>query len=299
MIEPSLAMRVCAAAVFDVAYAASAGSLLNRLWLGKINTPAGERRLRHWLAACSVLMLVAIPLQLLLLATAMTGDLSWTLAWSALPDVVTTHSGHTLMMSFCFVPFLLSLSFIPSALKFKTGIGIGIALLLGVTVYRTAFGHAASDGDFTLREFVQLLHLSSIAIWGGGIVIAGLVVAPHLAVTVKPEEVVQFGRRLSRTVTIALIIVLLSGVYNAWKGLDGSLYQLPHTAWGRMLTVKVCAVLMAFFHGARVRRLLQENRGSKSDRIGLINRWLRAEAFFMLFVLVVSACLANLPPPDI
>jgi putative copper export protein len=109
------------------------------------------------------------------------------------------------MMSFCFVPFLLSLSFIPPAFKFKTGIGIGIALLLGLTVYRTAFGHAASDGDFTLREFVQFLHLSSIAIWGGGIVIAGLVVVPHLAVTVKPEEVVQFGRRLSLTVTIALM----------------------------------------------------------------------------------------------
>ena len=294
MIEPSLAMRVCAAAVFDVAYAASVGNLLNRLWLGKSNTPANERRLVYWLAACSVLMLVAIPLQLLLLAAAMTGDLSWTLAWSALPDVVTTHSGHTLMMSFCFVPFLLAFSFIPSALRFKTG--IGIALLLGVTVYRAAFGHAASDGDFTIREFVQLLHLSSVGIWGGGVVIAGLVVVPQLAVTAKPEEVVQFGRRLSRTVTVALTIVLLSGVFNAWKGLNGSFYQLPHTAWGRILTVKVCVVLMAFFHGARVRRLLQENRGFKADRVGLINRWLRAEAFLMLFVLVVSAYLANLPP---
>jgi putative copper resistance protein D len=145
---------------------------------------------------------------------------------------------------------------------------------------------------------VQLLHLSSIAIWGGGIVIAGLLVAPHLAITVKPEEVVQFGRRLSRTVTIDLIIVLLSGIYDAWKGLDGSLDPLHHTAWGRTLTVKVCVVLLAFFHGARVRRLLQGDSGVESDRIGLINHWLRAEAFLMLFVLVASACLANLPPTN-
>jgi hypothetical protein len=151
MIEPSFAMRVCAAAVFDVAYAASVGSLLNRLWLGKITTPASERRLRHWLAACSALMLVTIPLQLLLLAAAMIGDLSWTKAWSALPDVATTHSGHTLIASFCFVPLSLLLTFIPSALGSRTGIGIGLALVLGVTVYRTPFGHAASDGDFTLR----------------------------------------------------------------------------------------------------------------------------------------------------
>ena len=100
MIEPSLPMRVCAAAAFNVAYAASAGTLLNRLWLGGSNTPARERKLRHWLAVCSLLMLFAIPLQVLLLAASMTGDLSWRLAWSALPDVVTTHSGHRLLTLF-------------------------------------------------------------------------------------------------------------------------------------------------------------------------------------------------------
>src|ERR1700758_1122958 len=208
MIEPSLFMRVFAAAVFDVAYAASVGNLLNRLWLGKSSTPANERRLRYWLAASSILMLAAIPLQLLLLAAAMVGYPSWSAAWAAVPDVVTTHAGHALVMSFCCVPFLLAFSFIPSALRRNIGISAGIALVLGLTVYRTTFGHSASDGDFTLREFVQLLHLSSIGIWGGGVVIAGLVVVPQLVVTEKPEEVVQFGRRLSRTVTIALIFVV-------------------------------------------------------------------------------------------
>jgi hypothetical protein len=108
MIEPSLPMRVCAAAAFDVAYAVSAGTLLNRLWLGGSSTLASERQLRHWLAVCSLLMLFAIPLQVLLLAASMTGDLSWRMAWSALPDVLTTYSGHTLVMSFCFVPCLLA-----------------------------------------------------------------------------------------------------------------------------------------------------------------------------------------------
>jgi putative copper resistance protein D len=298
MIEPSLPMRVCAAAASDVAYAASAGTLLNRLWLGVSNTPASERQLRHWLMVCSLLMLFAIPLQVLLLAASMTGDLSWRLAWSALPDVLTTYSGHTLVMSFCFVPCLLAVSIFPPAFRNKAGIWIGIALVIGIAVYRAGFGHAASDGNFTLREMVQFLHLSSIAIWGGGVAIAGLVVAPQLAVAAGPEEVVQFGRRLSRTVTIALVIVLVSGIYSAWRGLGGSVSPLPHTAWGRMLLVKICIVLMALFHGGRVRLLLQESRSSKADRIALIQRWLRAEALLMIFVLVVSAWLANLPPAD-
>jgi putative copper resistance protein D len=298
MIEPSLPIRVCAAAVFDVSYAASAGTLLNRLWLGGSNTPASERQLQHWLAICSLLMLFAIPLQVLLLAASMTGDLSWRLAWRALPDVLTTHSGHAQVMSFCFVPCLLAVSLFPPAFRSKAETWIGIALVIGIAVYRAGFGHAASDGDFTLREMMQFLHLSSIAIWGGGVAIAGLVVTPQLTVAARSEEVVQFGRRLSRTVTIALVIVVVSGTYSAWRGLGGSVSPLPHTAWGRMLLVKICVVLMALFHGGRVRLLLQKSRSSKADRTALIQRWLLAEALLMVFVLVVSAWLANLPPAD-
>jgi putative copper export protein len=65
-----------------------------------------------------------------------------------------------------------------------------------------------------------------------------------------------------------------------------------------MLLVKICIVLMALFHGGRVRLLLQESRSSKADRVALSQRWLRAEALLMIFVLVVSAWLANLPPAD-
>jgi putative copper resistance protein D len=298
MLEPSLSMRVCAAAAFDVAYAVSAGTLLNRLWLGGSITSANEGQLRHWLTGCSLLMLVAIPTQLVLLAASMTGDLSWKLAWSSLPDVVTTHAGHVLTVSFCFVPFLLVSSVFSSAFSRRAGTWTGIALVLGITVYRAALGHAASDGGFTLRELVQFLHLSSIATWGGGVAIAGLVAVPQLAATAKSEEVIQFGRRLSYTVTIALIVVVLSGIYNGWKGLGGSLAPLPHTAWGRMLIVKLCIVLLTLFHGGRVRLLLRKKRKLSPGRVAFIRRWLRAEAFLMICVLIVSAWLANLPPAN-
>src|ERR1700759_5034236 len=42
-----------------------------------------------------------------------------------------------------------------------------------------------------------------------------------------------------------------------------------------MLLVKICIVLMALFHGGRVRVPLQESRSSKAERIALIQRWLR------------------------
>lgn len=228
----------------------------------------------------------------------MTGDLSLGLAWSSLSDVVTTHAGHAVTMSFCFVPLLLSLSFLPGAFRRGAGAWSGIVLILGLTAYRSALGHAASDGDFTFRELVQFLHLSSIAVWAGGVAIAGLVVFPQLGRSSDPEQAIQFGRRLSLTVTIALVVVVLSGTYNAWKGLGGSFMPLPRTAWGRVLIMKIIIVLMALSCGSRVRLWVREKHSSKTGRIGLIRRWLRVEALLMMAVLALSAWLANLPPAD-
>lgn len=291
-------MRVCSAAAFDVACALSAGTLLNRLWLGGSSKPASNERLRHWLISCSVLMLVAITSQLILLAASMTGDLSWKLAWSSLSDVLTTHAGHAVTMSFCFVPFLVALSLLPAIFRRSAGPWTGIALILGITAYRATLGHAASDGDFTFRELVQFLHLSSIAVWAGGVAIAGLVVVPRLAGGPHPEEIIPFGRRLSRTVTIAVVFVVLSGIYNAWRGLGSSLALLPRTAWGRVLMVKVIIVLLALSCGSRVRIWVWEKRGSGPGRTALIQGWLRIEALLMISVLILSAWLANLPPAD-
>jgi hypothetical protein len=88
------------------------------------------------------------------------------------------------------------------------------------------------------------------------------------------------------------------GIYNGWKGLGGSLAPLPHTAWGRMLIVKLCIVLLTFFHGGRVRLLLRKKRKLSPGRVAFIRRWLRAEVFLMVCVLIVSAWLANLPPAN-
>ena len=290
------AMRICTAALADVAYATLVGALLNRLWLGR--TTICDRRLSLCLRVCSIILLVDLLLQFLLLSASMTGDASWKDAWLAISDVATTHAGRGMMLSICFVPCLLAFSFFSSSLKKRRNILTGIALSLGLIACRALGGHAASDGDFTLREGIQFLHLSSIATWGGGILIAGLITIPQLSSLEGPGAVEQFGRHLSRTVTIALAIVILSGIYNSWKGLGGSLSPLPCSAWGRMLLLKISFVLIALGHGVRVRLLLRSRQPWPLSRIATMRRWVRIEAFFMLLIFVASAWLANLPPAD-
>src|SRR5579863_481022 len=182
-------IRICAAALSDIAYAALVGVLLNRLWLGRATIC--DRRLSLCLRVCSIILLIDLPVQLLLLSASMTGDASWTDAWLAIPDVTTTHAGRGMMLSMCFVPCLLAFSFFPSSLKNRRNILTGIALSLGLIACHALGGHAASDGDFTLREGIQFLHLSSIATWGGGILIAGLITIPQLSSLEGPGDVEQ------------------------------------------------------------------------------------------------------------
>jgi len=289
-------MRICAAALSNVASAALAGVLFNRIWLGGMGNCI--RQLRTVLRVCSAVLLLDVPLQFVLLSASMTGDSSWTDAWHAMPDVATTHSGRALILTFCFVPFLPVFSFFSSALEKAKGIVTGMALVAGLFACRALSGHAASDGDFTLREGMQFLHLASIAAWGGGILIAGLIVVPHLASNIGSVDIIQFGKRLSQTVTIALVAVVLSGIYNAWKGLGGSLSPLPHSEWGRMLLVKLFFVLLAFGHGLRVRLLLGTRTRWTSNHSRTMRQWMRAEALCMVLIFIFSAWLANLPPAD-
>jgi putative copper resistance protein D len=141
-------------------------------------------------------------------------------------DVAATHAGRATTMGLFFVPCLLLFSLLPTALKGTKSVFIGVALETGFIVCRAFHGDAASDGDFTLREGIQFLHLSAIATWGGGVLVAGLITVPHLVFVAEEAAIVRFGRRLSGTVTIALTVAIVTGVYNSWKGLGGSL-SLP------------------------------------------------------------------------
>jgi len=289
-------MRICIAALCDIAYAMAAGVLLNRLWLGR--SSVCNHRLRICLSACSALLLLVLPLQLFLLAASMTGDSSWADAWNAVPDVVTTHPARALISSFCFVPCLFLFACFSASLTQIRVVFLGLGLVAGFIACRACYGHAASDGSFTLREGIQFLHLSSIAIWGGGILVAGLITIPRLVAQGELDDVVQFGNNLSRTVTFALAVVILSGSFNAWKGLGGSLSAFPHSDWGKMLSLKLCFVLLAFGHGVRVRFLLHSHNPWTRGQTKVLRYWVRAEALLMLSAFVCSAWLSNLPPAD-
>lgn len=287
--------KIAAQAVFDLAFAAAAGAMLCVCWLGAAEAAQHLRaRLQRIAALAACIMLLAVPTLLLLLAATMIGSTAWADVRSALPDVLSTEAGRSLEHTLLALPPLLLWLLLARGRHVQT---VSLTLLALIAALRTPYGHAAVDGAYTLREAMQLLHLTSVAVWGGGVMVAGLIALPGMRM-LDETSVLAFAQRLSKTVTFALAGVLLSGIYNACRGLDGRLTLLVHPGWGGILLSKSLVVLVALALGARMRWMLRSNTQPPTQQVQRLRRDLRVEALAMLLIFVLSVWLANTAPAD-
>jgi putative copper resistance protein D len=289
--------RALAAALSDACFAALVGISLVRLWLGQEGLVELRAKLQRVSLACAGLLLLALGGQVFLATASMIGSTDLAAVRVQIGAVLTeTHAGRNLIAQSCIVFALMLLLALRRGRDATADRWLSLALLVLLAAVRAASGHPASDGDFTLREYVQFVHLASIAVWAGGVIVAGLIVMPALLGERLADLMGAFLRRLSSAVTVALVFVVLSGVYNAWRGLGGSLHSLASTQWGNLLDAKMVLVLAALAMGFLNRRMLRRNPSLTLQEAGSLTTMLLAEAVVMLLILAVSAFLANSPP---
>ena len=281
----SLPIRIFASAAVDISLAVLCGLMLARRWLGSTITPVPRS------AIPAAILCFGGMLQLLSLTASFTGKSSLRQLCLALPDIVSTHAGAVLSLSLAASLALLVLTLLPGA---RAHTAIQTAALALCLLFRSGTGHAATERILSLPQAMQFLHLLSMSIWSGAILIAGLVLLPRLR---RSEHFANFLAALSRSATWALAGVLLSGAYRGYTGLEGALHPLFHSAWGLTLTAKLAAVAAALTLGALNRFALTRSPGWSPAHRRHTTRTLRAEAFAMLAILALSATLANLPPP--
>lgn len=291
--------KALAAALSDTAFAASVGLVIVSLWLQSDSEERLRGRLRRGLELCSAVMLLALAAQTYLLTTTMIGSTDFTAVRGQFVTVMTaTHAGRVLLCSVCITLALLVLLAVQRRWKSRTQTWSLLAVLVALAAIRAASGHPAADGDFTLPEFVQFIHLLSISIWAGGIIAAGFFVLPKLLRVQQNEAIAAFLRALSRTVTITLLLIVLSGLYNSYRGLGGSVGPLVRTQWGGLLDCKIFLVCVAVAIGANNRRMLLRNRTLSLPQTSRLTLVVRAEGVVMVLILLASALLANSPPPE-
>jgi putative copper resistance protein D len=289
--------RSLATALFDAAFACAAG-----LGIVSLRASGGweeKLQLRRKTIVCASAMLVALCCLSLLLAATMTGSSDLSVIRPQFTEVITsTHAGRTLLCNGAVGLVLLALLLSRPVYESRVGGSLPIIVLAVLAATRAATGHAAADGDFTLAVFVQFIHLISTAIWSGGVIATAFFILPYIYRAGRFDTMMEFARRLSSVATPALLLVVLTGVYNSYRGLGASLGPLAHTQWGILLDIKVTLVGLAVSMGAYNRTIVRTTSSLRPPQASRLTLVLRAEATIMFLILVVSAFLANSPPAN-
>lgn len=248
--------------------------------------PEANFRFPKCIISVAVILSVLLIVQLYLLAAAMMGTDQFRDIIPLLTTVISsTHAGRILSFQFC-IAMCIAASMRLRQQKFS----ITIFLILLLSIFRSAFGHAASNGNFSLREVSQWVHLLSTGIWSGGVFVASMAT---FAIPVLP---LNAAKRLSRQSLIAVVFILISGCANTWLGSGSAIAIMFRSTWGHVLFAKLTFILFALFAGFMNRTLIRQTTasGSQSTRLTYL---LRYESLLMLAIIFLSGWLATTPPP--
>lgn len=295
--------QVALAALVHVAFAFAIGSTLFERWLGLDgalvpNAPshAAWHRAHSSLIAAAFALVLAEGGWLLYEAASMTGA-GFSGGLAALPDVIgTTHVGHAWCLAFGGAAWLLVAALLYRGGRFGlTMFWLGaLASAAGVA----SIGHAADVGVPTLGWAMQIVHIVATAVWGGVVLVGGLVVLPALDTSITRIALIRLADRLSNVSLVAFSVVLISGLVGAQRGLGGSFAGLRASAWGHVLTLKLALVLLAVVLGGlnRTSALPRLRRSAATVDAHTFRSVLHLEALVMIAIFVVASVLGLTPP---
>jgi len=251
---------------------------------------AGAREsLRRWTTAAVVVLILTWATDAIARARIMSGgDLGQAMA--ALPLVLTrTHFGAIWIAR----AVALALLLIVSASRAAAARALGLALSLGVALTSSLTGHAADFGDLSPSVLVDWLHAVAATTWTGGLF--ALVLTMGRARDAWPSELDGVAaRRFSRLAGYCVVLVLASGIYNAWVEVP-SFAALWTTTYGGALAIKIALALAIVAIGAVNRYRVLPRLGATGAGVKLTQLVAR-EALIAVVVFGCTAVLAESTP---
>ncbi|MFD8898061.1 copper resistance CopC/CopD family protein [Streptomyces ardesiacus] len=170
---------------------------------------------------------------------------------AALGDTLTTRPGALLLTRLgLLVPVGAYLARTARARRGSTrpAAGVGVVLAVALALTWAAAEHAAAGPQVPVAMASSVLHLLATAVWLGGLV--------ALLTTLRASRSAPGAAtvvRFSRTAFAAVTVLVVTGVYQSWRGL-GSWQALTATTYGRLLLAKVALVAVLLGAAAVSRR---------------------------------------------
>ncbi|WP_336083094.1 cytochrome c oxidase assembly protein [Nocardia sp. SSK8] len=150
-------------------------------------------------------------------------------------------------------------------------------------------GHSSSGGSHDVATNSLLLHMVSAAVWVGGLI----AVLAHALRGGAGTDVAS--RRFSLAATVAIAVIAVSGVINAWVRVPAA--DLFTTTYGRLVLAKTAALLVLAAVGFLQRRAaLPALAADPRDRTALI-RFAGVEMLIFAATIGLAVGLGRTPPP--
>ncbi|MCX4763295.1 copper resistance protein CopC [Streptomyces sp. NBC_01275] len=140
----------------------------------------------------------------------------------------------------------------------RAALVVGAVLAVGLALTWAGAEHASAGIQVPVAMTSAVLHLLAMAVWLGGLV-ALLTLLPRASV---PSRVVM---RFSRVAGLSVTVLVVTGVYQSWRGL-GSTAALTDTTYGRVLLAKLVAVVLLLMAGAWSRRTVTQGTATKETK---------------------------------
>jgi putative copper resistance protein D len=279
-------------------------------------TPAGPaRRLRRWTTAAAIVLLLGVGAELILRTQAMTGSTSAALLTGVPVVVAKTHFGRIWLVRAAAIGAILLLA--ARASRGARGAALGLAAVVSLTTALT--GHLADWGDLTPSVGLDWAHVMAAGTWTGGLAALALATMGMRGSVWETPALAATAARFSRLAGYCLLVVALTGAYNAWVQLPG-VAALWTTGYGRLLGIKILVVLALAALGAinryaivarlgvgslrspaarifrRARLIVAGPAGPRAALAARFATYVAAEAGLAIVVLACTAALGESPP---
>ncbi|MFE1443264.1 copper resistance protein CopC [Streptomyces sp. NPDC058739] len=225
-----------------LAYLAAA-LLLGTAVFTSVCRPADPGRLRPLLRTGWWALLAATVALLMLRAPYEAGTAPWTgLDADALNRTLTGRPGRALLARLALLAAAALYLRKPAARRTPASHAVGAILATGLALTWAAAEHASAGIQVPAAMTSSVLHLLAMAVWLGG-----------LAALLRGTPSAETTTRFSRLALTCVGVLVVTGVYQSWRGL-GSLDAFTGTAYGRVLLTKLGVVAVLLTAAAFSRR---------------------------------------------
>ena len=299
--DPLVVVQIVVAAAQDMLFAIAVGALVCSAMFGRQHDQGHRTVLDRGRMGVLCALALASGLYLWLEAAVMSGS-PFSAAGSALSAVLTqSHFGIAWSVGFAGVV----LACLGGTRRSRTAWCLAAAGMLVYSAGKASASHAADAGDLTLREAVHVVHLCATALWAGSVMVAAPVMWRwNDPASVTPVRRVAFCEKLSYLATLALVVVIVTGIYNAMQDTAALTAPLLSVLYGRVLILKLVCVAVAVVLGGCNRMVYLPRLHTAAEIGGTayrdaqhgFDRLLAFEAVAMLAVLMVAGVLGHTSP---